>query len=88
MSKNWQEQLKNERMADSQNFASQETGRISKSNKAQGAGKGDGVSAKMIFSNKYKRSMEANDAYARGEITLDEWRFIVYGLEPEGQGEN
>ena len=70
---------------DSQNWATSE---LSKRNRSSTAGKGDRNSAAWINSPKYQRSMEANEAYARGEITLDEWRFIVHGIEPKGQGEN
>ena len=82
----WEEHTKRERLGDKQNFASQE---ISKKNRGRnGAGKGDRTSASWITTDKYRRSVEANDAYARGEITLEEWRFIVHGIEPKGQGED
>ena len=51
------------------------------------AGKGDRNSAAWINSEKYQRSMQANDAYAAGEITLEEWRAIVHPKSSEGQGE-
>lgn len=71
---------------DSANWATSE---LSKRNKnSRGAGKGDRNSAAWINSPKYQRSMEANEAYERGEITLEEWRYIVHGIEPKGQGEN
>ena len=60
----------------------------SRNRNKSGAGKGDRSSAAWITSDKYRRSVEANDAYSRGEITLDEWRYIVHGIEPKGQGEN
>lgn len=56
-------------------FASRELGKM---NKSSGAGKGDRNSAAWINSPKYQRSMAANDAYAAGEITLEEWRAIVH----------
>ena len=51
------------------------------------AGKGDRNSAAWINSDKYQRSMRANEAYAAGEITLEEWRAIVHPKSSEGQGE-
>lgn len=51
------------------------------------AGKGDRNSAAWINSEKYQRSMRANEAYAAGEITLEEWRAIVHPNSSEGQGE-
>lgn len=82
----WDNHVKNERLNDKQNFASRE---ISKKNRNKtGAGKGDHTSAGWITTDKYRRSCEANEAYTRGEITLDEWRFIVHGIEPTGQGED
>jgi hypothetical protein len=53
-----------------------------------GAGKGDRTSSSWITSDKYQRSMAANDAYANGEITLEEWRAIVHPKKPEGQGDD
>lgn len=64
-----------ERNASSENFASRE---LAKMNRSSGAGKGDRNSAAWINSPKYQRSMAANDAYAAGEITLEEWRAIVH----------
>ena len=52
------------------------------------AGKGDKASASWITSEKYQRSMAANDAYANGEITLEEWRAIVHPKKTKGQGDN
>lgn len=57
-------------------FASKELNKMRGS--ADGAGKGDRNSAAWINSPKYQRSMAANDAYAAGEITLEEWRAIVH----------
>ena len=48
-----------------------------------GAGKGDRTSAR-ITSEKYQRAMEANEAYTRGEITIEEWREIVHGKRGQG----
>ena len=53
-----------------------------------GAGKGDRSSAGWIITDKYQRSMEANEAYAAGEITLEEWRAIVHPKSSQDQGEN
>ena len=55
--------------------------------RSKSAGKGDRNSAAWINSEKYQRSMRANDAYAAGEITLEEWRAIVHPKSSEGQGE-
>ncbi len=57
-------------------FASKELNKMKGSE--SGAGKGDRNSAAWINSPKYQRSMAANDAYAAGEITLEEWRAIVH----------
>jgi hypothetical protein len=53
--------------------------------KFSGSGKGDHVSGAWINTEKYQRSMAANDAYAAGKITLEEWRAIVYS---KGQGDS
>ena len=53
-----------------------------------GAGQGDRNSAAWINSDKYQRSMKANEAYAAGEITLEQWRAIVHPKRSEDQGEN
>tara|TARA_Y100000004_G_scaffold141610_1_gene161025 strand:+ start:195 stop:437 length:243 start_codon:yes stop_codon:yes gene_type:complete len=55
--------------------------------RSSAAGKGDRNSAAWINSDKYQRSMRANEAYAAGEITLEEWRAIVHPKSSEGQGE-
>jgi hypothetical protein len=55
--------------------------------RSSAAGKGDRNSAAWINSDKYQRSMKANEAYAAGEITLEEWRAIVHPKSSEGQGE-
>ena len=48
-----------------------------------GAGKGDHVSASRIHTKKYRDAVEANEAYTRNEITLEEWRYIVHGIKPK-----
>ena len=55
--------------------------------RSSAAGKGDRNSAAWINSDKYQRSMRANDAYAAGEITLEEWRAIVHPKSSQDQGE-
>ena len=69
--------------------AAQSLGGVSKDLAGRGgAGKGDRSSAAWINSDKYQRSMQANDAYAAGEITLEEWRAIVHPKSSQDQGEN
>ena len=77
----WKQKLKNERKA--------QAGIAGKAvqQRSSAAGKGDRNSAAWINSEKYQRSMQANDAYAAGEITLEEWRAIVHPKSSEGQGE-
>ena len=53
-----------------------------------GAGKGDHVSASRIHTKKYRDAMEANEAYVRDEITLEEWRYIVHGVKPKRRRKN
>ena len=65
--------------------AAQSLGGVSKERSS--AGKGDRNSAAWINSDKYQRSMRANDAYAAGEITLEEWRAIVHPKSSQDQGE-
>jgi len=73
---NWDRQNKAERFNDtSTNKASAE---LKSRSRSSSAGKGDRNSAAWINSPKYQRSMAANDAYAAGEITLEEWRAIVH----------
>ena len=50
----------------------------------RGAGKGDRTSAAWVTTEKYQRAMEANEAYKRGEITVEEWREIVHGKRGQG----
>jgi len=67
--------------------AAQSLGGVSKDlSKRGGAGKGDRNSAAWINSDKYQRSMRANEAYDAGEITLEEWRAIVHP-QTQDQGE-
>ena len=77
----WKQKLKNERKA--------QAGIAGKAvqQRSSAAGKGDRNSAAWINSEKYQRSMKANEAYAAGEITLEEWRAIVHPKSSEGQGE-
>ena len=82
----YEHEKKRQLEGDKGNWATQELGKRNRNN--GGAGKGDTNSAAWINTPKYQRSMEANEAYERGEITLDEWRYIVHGVEPKGQGEN
>lgn len=67
--------------------AAQSLGGVSKDlANRRGAGKGDRNSAAWITSDKYQRSMKANEAYDAGEITLEEWRAIVHP-QTQDQGE-
>ena len=77
----WKQKLKAERKA--------QAGIAGKAvqQRSSAAGKGDRNSAAWINSDKYQRSMRANEAYAAGEITLEEWRAIVHPKSSEGQGE-
>ena len=77
----WKQKLRDERKA--------QAGIAGKAvqQRSSAAGKGDRNSAAWINSDKYQRSMRANEAYAAGEITLEEWRAIVHPKSSEGQGE-
>ena len=77
----WKQKLKAERKAQAGIAGKAVQQRLS------AAGKGDRNSAAWINSDKYQRSMRANEAYAAGEITLEEWRAIVHPKSSEGQGE-
>ena len=71
------------------NAAANDSNGVSKYVRGGGsAGKGDRNSASWITSDKYQRSMRANEAYAAGEITLEEWRAIVHPKSSQDQGEN
>jgi len=59
---------------------------VSKFVHSNSAGKGSRNSAGWIITDKYQRSMKANEAYDAGEITLEEWRAIVHP-QTQDQGE-
>lgn len=74
---------------DTANQAASDSNGVSKFVRGSGgAGKGDRSSAGWIITDKYQRSMQANEAYAAGEITLEEWRAIVHPKSSQDQGEN
>ena len=70
----------------SEALAAKDPNGVSKYVRPNQAGKSDRNSAAWIKSEKYQRSMRANEAYDAGEITLEEWRAIVHP-QTQDQGE-
>jgi len=71
---------------DTANQAASDSNGVSKFVHSNSAGKGSRNSAGWIITDKYQRSMKANEAYDAGEITLEEWRAIVHP-QTQDQGE-